>query len=611
MTATTGSTLRRGLTVIGHGIREQPRWFAAAVLGSTLYGIMTGAMAWAIGWVVRTIVQPAIAAGAVTSAQLWTIAGLVGGVVVLNVVGVLLRRVCAGHVMFDLGAAYRRRVTRQYLDLPLRWHHKHPSGELLSNANADVEATWNVFAPLPMALGVIVMLVFGAAQMLLVDPLLAAVGMVVFPMLFGVNAAFQRRMSPRVTVAQQLRAEVSEVAHESFEAALVVKAHGREDHEAARFADVTDRLRDANVAVGRTRGTFDPAIESIPTVGTLAVLAVGAWRAGRGAVSAAEVVQIAYLFSVLSFPVRAFGWVLAELPRSVVGWERVRAVLDATGVMPHGPMSLPSGGPTTVHADRVDYAYEIDLPGGGTGTSPALRQVVLTVPAGSTVALVGPTGAGKSTLVGLLVRLVDPDSGRVLLDDVDVRTLRPGGLADVAALVPQQTFMFEDSVRGNVTLGAEHDDGQVWSALRVAQAERFVRRLAHGLDTTVGEAGANLSGGQRQRIALARAVIRRPRLLLLDDATSAVDPSVEQDILAALRTRAAGTTVLVVAYRLATIALADTVVFLVDGRVVDHGTHEELLARCPAYAALVSAYAREAAERAAVAADESPPRGRR
>ncbi|MEI2731320.1 MAG: ABC transporter ATP-binding protein [Dermatophilaceae bacterium] len=605
MTAVTTSTLRRGLTVIGHGIREEPRWFALAVLGSTIYGICTGAMAWAIGWVTREVVQPAIAARVATPRGLWTIAGVVGGVVVLNVVGILLRRVCAGHVMFDLGAAYRRRVTRQYLDLPLRWHHKHPSGELLSNANADVEATWNIFAPLPMALGVIVMLAFGAVQMLVVDPVLAAVGMVVFPMLFVANAAFQRRMSPRVTRAQQLRAEVSEVAHESFEAALVVKAHGREDRESARFAEVTDRLRDANVAVGRTRGTFDPAIESIPTVGTLVVLAVGAWRVGRGEITAAEVVQIAYLFSVLSFPVRAFGWVLAEVPRSVVGWDRVQAVLSATGGMPFGRGALTAGGPTRVGFDAVDYAYEIDLPDGGVGLSPALDDVTLTVPAGATVALVGPTGSGKSTLVGLVVRLVDPDSGAILLDGIDVRSLRRGGVADVVALVPQQTFMFEDSVRGNVTLGSDHDDAEVWEALRVAQADRFVHRLPAGLDTTVGEGGANLSGGQRQRIALARAVIRRPRLLLLDDATSAVDPSVEQDILASLRAEAAGTTVLVVAYRPATIALADTVVYLAEGRVVDQGSHEALLRRCPAYADLVSAYAREAAERAALAADET------
>ena len=307
MTAVPRSTLRKGAAVVARGMREQPRWFAVAVLGSAVYGIMTGAMAWVIGRLTETVIGPAVGARAVSTGQLWQIGLTISAVVLLNVVGIVLRRVGAGYAMFGLGAAYRQRVTRQYLELPLSWHHKHPSGQLLSNANADVEATWNIFAPLPMALGVVVMLLFGAVQMVVVDPLLAAVAMVVFPLLFAANALFQRRMSPQVTRAQQLRADVSEVAHESFEAALIVKALGREDQEAARFAAVTHQLRDANIAVGRTRGTFDPAIESIPTVGTLVVIAVGAWQASRGQVSAAEVVQVAYLFSVLSFPVRAFG----------------------------------------------------------------------------------------------------------------------------------------------------------------------------------------------------------------------------------------------------------------------------------------------------------------
>ena len=602
--AATGTTLRRGLAVIARGVREEPRWFSLAVLGSTIYGIMTGLMAWAIGWCTSTIVTPAVAARTVTSGQLWTIAGVISGVVTVNVLGIILRRTAAGFAMYSLGAAYRRRVSRQYLDLPLRWHHKHPSGQLLSNANADVEATWNIFAPLPMALGVIVMLVFGAVQMLIVDPVLAAVGMVVFPLLFLANAVFQRRMSPLITRAQQLRAEVSEVAHESFEAALVVKSMGREDQEARRFAEAAYTLRDANILVGRTRGTFDPAIESIPTIGTLAVIAVGAWRAGQGAVTAAEGVQIAYLFSVLAFPVRAFGWVLGELPRSVVGWERVNAVLQATGAMAYGPAQLPDRDAATVAARRLDFAYEIDLPEGGTELSPAIRDVTITVPAGATIALVGPTGSGKTTLTNLLLRLVDPDSGQVLVDEVDLRTVRQGGVSRVAALVPQQTFMFEDTVRDNVTLGADHTDDEVWEALRVAQARRFVRSLPDELDTRVGERGTNLSGGQRQRIALARAVIRRPQLLVLDDATSAVDPSVEQEILTALRGVSSATTVLLVAYRMATIALADEIVYIEEGQVRGHGSHEALVTTCPGYAALVSAYAREAADRAAVAADE-------
>jgi ABC-type multidrug transport system fused ATPase/permease subunit len=455
-----------------------------------------------------------------------------------------------------------------------------------------------------MALGVVVMLVFGIVQMVIVDPWLALVGLTVFPMLFLANVAFQRAMSPRVTRAQQLRADVSEVAHESFEAALIVKSLGREDHEASRFRTVTDELRDANIEVGRTRGRFDPAIEAIPTLGTLAVLFVGTLRVSTGQITAAQVVQIAYLFSILAFPVRALGWVLAELPRAVVGWNRVSAVLDASGSMAFGSRALPSGSASHLQTERLAYAYEIETEEGEAGLNPAVVDVTLDVAPGSTVAVVGPTGSGKSTLTNLVMRLVDPDSGAVLIDDIDLREVRRGGVSEVAALVAQQTFMFDDTVRGNITLGAPHDDESVWRALHVAQGASFVEHLPQALDTRVGERGASLSGGQRQRIALARAVIREPQLLILDDATSAVDPSVEQAILGRLREASAGTTVLVVAYRMATILLADEIVYLEAGRVLDHGTHDQLLGRCAGYERLVTAYAREAAEREAIAAEE-------
>ena len=608
MATASASTLRRGLFVVGQGIRQQRGWFSLAVVGSALYAVMTVGTAQVIGTVTHEIVSPAIAAHHVTSAQLWRAGLLVSAVVLLNVVGVVTRRVAAGLTFNNLSADYRRRVTRQYLRLPLSWHHRHPSGQLLSNANADVEASWQVMNPLPMAVGVVLMLVVGAVEMFLVDPVLAAVGMLVFPALFLANLAFQRRMSPRVTLAQQLRAEVSEVAHESFEAAMVVKAMGREEQEATRFEHVTRRLQAANVEVGRTRGQFDPVIDAIPTLGTLTVLALGTARVASGQLTAAEVVQIAYLFSILAFPVRALGWVLAELPRTVVGWDRIDAVLKATGEMRYGARRLAHGGPLHARAESASYAYDVSVVGPDgevvPDTNPAVRGVTIDVPAGGTTALVGPTGSGKSTLTSLMLRLIDPDSGTVTLDGVELGEVARGGVPAVGALVSQQTFMFEGTVRSNVTLGEEHSDEEVWSALRVAQADGFVAALPEGIDTRVGERGASLSGGQRQRIALARAVIRRPRLLVLDDATSAVDPSVEQAILAGLRDSSLGTTVLVVAYRMATITLADDVIYLEDGQVVDHGSHDELLARCPGYGRLVTAYAREAAERAALAADE-------
>ena len=604
MSVDAAPSLRRALRIVGVGIKRQPRWFAFAVAGSTVYGVMTVMTAWAIGKVTREQVQPAVEAGHATSAQLWTTFAWVAGVVLLNVVGVIIRRVAAGYTMFNVAAHYRREVTRQYLRLPLSWHHRHPSGQLLSNANADVEATWNVFAPLPMAIGVVVMLVAGIVQMVLVDPVMAVIGLTVFPLLFLANMVFQRAMSPRIARAQQLRAEVSEVAHESFEAALVVKAMGREEQEAERFEEVTRRLQAANVEVGRTRGTFDPVIEAIPTLGTLAVLAVGTYQVSRGALEPAAVVQVAYLISVLAFPVRALGWVLGEMPRTVVGWDRVDAVLKARGALEFGGTSLPADGAAHATLTAVDYSYDVVDEEGNESRFQAIHDVTIDLPAGATVALVGPTGSGKTTLTNLSLRLVDPDRGAVRIDDVDLREVRRGGIPEVASLVPQQTFMFDDSVRGNITLGGDFSDDEVWGALATAQATGFVTELGDGLGTHVGERGASLSGGQRQRIALARAIIRAPRLLVLDDATSAVYPAVEQAILAGLREASSGTTVLVVAYRMSTITLADEIVYFEGGRVLDHGSHDELLARCEGYARLVTAYAREAAERAAVEADE-------
>jgi len=253
----------------------------------------------------------------------------------------------------------------------------------------------------------------------------------------------------------------------------------------------------------------------------------------------------------------------------------------------------PAGNGARLDVRHLGYRYA-DGP-------PLLEDLTFSVQPGRTVAVVGATASGKSTLTSLLLRLVDPESGTVLLDGTDLRDLAPGALAEHVALVPQQAFLFDDTVRGNVALGADVPDEEVWRALRTAQADGFVAALPDGLDTRLGERGTSLSGGQRQRLSLARALVRRPRLLVMDDATSAVDPEVEARILAALR-EAPGdgdghSSVLVVAYRKATIALADEVVYLDRGRIVDRGTHPELLERCPGYRELITAYERDHDER--------------
>jgi ABC-type multidrug transport system fused ATPase/permease subunit len=578
------AVVRRGIRHVGRAIALQPKIFAAALTGSSLFAVMTVASAYVIGEITDRVVLPSFDEGSASTAALALAVAAILGVALLRIVGIVGRRLLSGIMQYRLQAQMRREVTGQYLRLPLSWHQQHPTGQLLSNANSDVEAAWFFVAPLAFGLGAVVIILITGGAMVVTDPLLALIGLVVFPLVFVINALYSQVMSPRQQRAQQLRAEVSEIAHESFDAALVVKTLGREESETERFDARAGELRDGLIAVGRVRGLFDPLIESLPNLGTLAVLLVGAHRVADGAIDVGELVSIAYLFTLLALPIRAIGWVLAELPRALAGYDRITPVLEATGETPYGPEDAATvEGGAALGLQGIGYTFA--------GVErPAVRDVTFDVPAGGTVAVVGPTGSGKSTLAGLLVRLVDPVDGTVLLDGLDIRRLREGQVSDHAAFVAQQAFLFDDTVRGNVTLGGPYTDEDVWAALRVAAADDFVTALPDGLDTHVGERGASLSGGQRQRLALARAIVRRPRLLVLDDATSAVDPAVEARILDALRASDAPATVVVVAYRQATIALADEVVWFEHGRAVARGSHEYLLGEVSGYADLVRAY---------------------
>ncbi|MBX6355126.1 MAG: ABC transporter ATP-binding protein [Micromonosporaceae bacterium] len=597
---TSRDVLVRGLRIIGVAIREQRRLFLVAFVGSSLFAVLTVGGAYVVGAVVGQVVVPAVSSGEVDAAALALGAAALVGLSLAKILSVFGRRLGAGYMQYALQATYRRRVTRRYLQLPVAWHHQHATGTLLSNANSDVEAAWYPIAPLPFACGTLVMLVAALAALFSTDWVLGLIGLALFASLSGLNLVYSRRMAPRQMRAQQLRAEVSAIAHESFDGALLVKTMGREAEETARFAGRTGELRDALISVGRLRGSFEPMLDTLPSLGTLAALLVGAWRLRQGAVSVTEVVSVCYLFTIMAMPIRAIGWVVAEIPRSVAGWDRLQRVLTATGEMPYGGRELDPDGSSaaTLRFDHVSFSY---------GDTQVLHDVSFTVPAGRTVALVGRTGSGKSTIASLAVRLVDPQRGTVTLDGVDVRELSAQSLARNVALVPQVPFAFDDTVRANVSLdrragrGATADrsvidDAEVWAALRLAQADGFVARLPDGLDTELGERGTTLSGGQRQRLTLARALAGRPRLLVLDDATSAVDPRVEAAILSGLR-EAAAASILVVAYRRATIALADEVVFVEHGRVAARGSHAELLATMPAYADLVTAYERAEAER--------------
>jgi len=416
--------------------------------------------------------------------------------------------------------------------------------------------------------------------MFAIKPWLAALALIPVPFVIATAMRYNRRSRPALQEVQQRLAELTADAEEGVTGIRIVKAFAREQHQLARFRRSVGRLFDQNLYSTRLRAFYNPLLGFLPNLGLAAVLLVGGQQVIDGNLTIGEFSAFYIYLMMLTFPMRMLGIALGMAQRAIASGNRLFEVLDREPRIMSAPgaPALPAG-PGRVELEGVSLAYD--------GGEPAIEDVDLDVDPGRTVALVGPTGSGKTSLVALLARLYDPSRGAVLVDGVDVREVDVASLRSEIAFVADESFLFSASVAENIAYARpEATRDQIELAARRAQADSFIRELPDGYDTVIGERGLTLSGGQRQRVAIARALIADPRILILDDATSSVDARTEALITGGLRAVMAGRTTFIVAHRLSTISLADEIVVMDGGRMVDRGTHDELLERCPLYAEL-------------------------
>jgi ATP-binding cassette, subfamily B, bacterial len=577
-----GTDARAGWRLIADTLRPRRN---GVILG-VVVGLLWSFAKVSIGVLLQRAVDLGIEADDMRALALWATAiFLVGS---LSAVLTGTRRYLAFREARWVEKTLRDRLFAHVQRLHFAYHDEVQAGQLMSRGNIDLQHLQNfvVMIPLTIANG---MTVLGVTVILvLIDPFLAVLSLAALPLINVVAKRFGSRLFPSVMGIQRESAELASVVEESVAGVRVVKGFGAEDVVRARLRRTADDVYRESMTASRIRSVYLPALELLPNVGLITVLGVGGHRVIDGAISLGAFVAFNFYVVLLIWPLRMLGMIIANAQRASAAAQRVAEVLSTAPVVVDHPDALPvPAGAGEVRFEGVQFSY-------GDGTIPVLHDLDLTVEAGTSVALVGATGCGKSTVGRLIPRFYDVDGGRVLLDGADVRDLRLSDLRRSIGIVFEETFLFSDSIGANIAFADPAATAeQIRRAAELAGAHEFISALEHGYDSVIGERGYSLSGGQRQRIAIARAILADPRVLILDDATSSVDPTKEHEIRDALGVVMEGRTTIVIAHRAATIALADRVVLLDEGRVVATGTHDELLERSDRYREVLAAAALE------------------
>jgi ABC-type multidrug transport system fused ATPase/permease subunit len=514
---------------------------------------------------------------------LTTLALVILGAGVLRLALTVTRRLVAGRVSLGVELDLRNGMYEHLQKLELGFFDRQQTGQLMSRATVDLQSVrfflgYGLVFMLQSALTILL----AAAAMTAVQPGLAAVSLIPVPIVVAIAARYGRRSRPALQELQQRIAELTADVEENIGGVRVVKSFAREDRQLERFRGQVGRVWDQAMVTTRLQAFYNPFIGFLPQLGLAAILFYGGRQVIDGRLTVGEFSAFyAYLLMLLS-PMRTLGISLGLAQRATAAGARIYQILDREPriVSAPGAPALPPGS-GHVELRGVTLQYE-------GAARPALHDVDLDVPAGTTVALVGATGSGKTTLVQLIPRLYDVSAGAVLVDGADVREVDVSSLRSAIAVVNDDPFLFSATVAENIAYArADATQEEIELAARRAQAHEFIARLPEGYDTRVGERGLTLSGGQRQRVAIARALLADPRILILDDATSSVDASTEQEIKSALREVMAGRTTFVIAHRLSTISLADTIVVLEGGTVAAAGGHDELLEQSELYREIV------------------------